>query len=262
MNQVKTGKYIAEKRKKKELTQKELAEKLLVSDKAVSKWERGICLPNIELIKPLSEILDISIEALLSGEDEMKAADDACLVESAVKLYSTEIRKKERNKMIMVSIIIIVLISVLVVLPLYSKYNSSRYDEKAQDSWIKASTAIADILDLTHDIEKGGYVISQIKYADLRLYVYNGIEKVSDFESNTREGEKVNSLCKEAESLIHVVDTIESNAQVYYDNGGELYECSQAEIQQLRDFLNSLPVIHDEINNEMGINSPGISHLY
>ena len=69
MNQIKTGKYIAEKRKKKGLTQKELAEKLLVSDKAVSKWERGICLPNIELIKPLSEILDISIDALLSGED-------------------------------------------------------------------------------------------------------------------------------------------------------------------------------------------------
>ena len=110
MNQIKTGKYIAEKRKKKGLTQKELAEKLLVSDKAVSKWERGICLPNIELIKPLSEILDISIDALLSGEDEPKAADDACLVASAVKLYSTEIRKKERNKMIMVSIIIIVLI--------------------------------------------------------------------------------------------------------------------------------------------------------
>ena len=42
MNQLKIGKYIAEKRKKKELTQKELAEKLLVSDKAVSKWERGI----------------------------------------------------------------------------------------------------------------------------------------------------------------------------------------------------------------------------
>ena len=154
MNQIKTGKYIAEKRKKKGHTQKELAEKLLVSDKAVSKWERGICLPNIELIKPLSEILDISIDALLSGEDEPKAADDACLVASAVKLYSTEIRKKERNKMIMVSIIIIVLISALVVLPLYSKYNSSRYDEKAQDSWIKASTAIIDILDLTHDIEK------------------------------------------------------------------------------------------------------------
>ena len=89
MNQIKTGKYIAEKRKKKGLTQKELAEKLLVSDKAVSKWERGICLPNIELIKPLSEILDISIDALLSGEDEPKAADDACLVASAVKLYST-----------------------------------------------------------------------------------------------------------------------------------------------------------------------------
>ena len=75
----------------------------------------------------------------------------------------------------------------------------------------------------------------------------------------TREGEKVNSLCEEAENLIiHVMSTIENNAQVYYGNGGECYECSQTEIQQLKDFLNSLPRIHDEINNEMGINSPGI----
>ena len=67
MNQIKIGKYITEKRQRKGLTQKDIAEKLLVSDKAVSKWERGICLPNIELIKPLSEILDISMESLLSG---------------------------------------------------------------------------------------------------------------------------------------------------------------------------------------------------
>ena len=62
MNQIKIGKYITEKRQRKGLTQKDIAEKLLVSDKAVSKWERGICLHNIELIKPLYEILDISME--------------------------------------------------------------------------------------------------------------------------------------------------------------------------------------------------------
>ena len=48
MNQIKIGKYITEKRQRKGLTQKDIAEKLLVSDKAVSKWERGICLPNID----------------------------------------------------------------------------------------------------------------------------------------------------------------------------------------------------------------------
>ena len=62
--------------------------------------------------------------------------------------------------------------------------------------------------------------------------------------------------------IVNIMGAIEHNAQVYFDDGGERYECSQTEIQQLKHFLNSLPVIHDEINNEMGINSPGISHLY
>ena len=263
MNQIKIGKYIAEKRQGKGLTQKSLAEKLLVSDKAVSKWERDICLPNVELIKPLTEILDISIESLLSGEDEIESVDDTCVVMSAIKLYGPEIKKKERNKIVMVSIIIIILIFALVVLPLYSKYNLSRYDQKAQDAWIEASSTLIDLLDSAYAIEKDGYIINQTEYADLKFYLYNSIEKVSVFHSNTREGEKVNSLCEEAENLIiHVMSTIENNAQVYYGNGGECYECSQTEIQQLKDFLNSLPRIHDEINNEMGINSPGISHLY
>ena len=56
MDQVKIGKYIAEKRRSKNMTQKSLAEQLMVSDKAVSKWERGICLPKAELLLPLSEI--------------------------------------------------------------------------------------------------------------------------------------------------------------------------------------------------------------
>ena len=69
MNYDKIGKFIQEKRKEKNLTQKELAKKLGVSDKAISKWERGICCPDISLLKDLSSILDISINELLSGED-------------------------------------------------------------------------------------------------------------------------------------------------------------------------------------------------
>ncbi len=68
MNQEKIGKFIAEIRKQKKLTQEQLAEKLGVSINAVSKWERGICLMDMSLLKPLSEILDISINEILSGE--------------------------------------------------------------------------------------------------------------------------------------------------------------------------------------------------
>lgn len=69
MNLVKIGRYIAEKRKSLGLTQRQLAEKLGKSDKSVSKWERGICLPDVSLYLELCEILGISINEFLAGED-------------------------------------------------------------------------------------------------------------------------------------------------------------------------------------------------
>ncbi|MCM1052879.1 MAG: helix-turn-helix domain-containing protein [Ruminococcus sp.] len=68
MDQEKIGKFIAESRKKKNLTQENIALKLGVSINAVSKWERGICLMDMSLLKPLSEILDVKIIDILAGE--------------------------------------------------------------------------------------------------------------------------------------------------------------------------------------------------
>ena len=69
MDLVKIGKYIAEKRKALGLTQRQVAEKLGMSDKSVSKWERGICLPDVSVYSPLCEILGISLNEFLAGED-------------------------------------------------------------------------------------------------------------------------------------------------------------------------------------------------
>ena len=63
MDLVKIGKYIAGKRKALGMTQKQLAEKLNMSDKSVSKWERGICLPDVSVYMELCEILGISIKS-------------------------------------------------------------------------------------------------------------------------------------------------------------------------------------------------------
>lgn len=68
MNQEKIGKFILECRKEKKLTQTELAEKLGVTDKSVSNLENGRNMPDLSLFKPLCEILDISINDLISGE--------------------------------------------------------------------------------------------------------------------------------------------------------------------------------------------------
>ena len=68
INNEKFGQFLAEIRKEKQMTQKELAEKLFVSDKTVSKWERGNSMPNVTLLIPIADVLGITVTELLKGE--------------------------------------------------------------------------------------------------------------------------------------------------------------------------------------------------
>lgn len=68
MNQLVTGKFIALKRKQKNLTQEQLAEKLGVSNKTISKWETGKCMPDYSIIKSLCEELEVTVAELMDGE--------------------------------------------------------------------------------------------------------------------------------------------------------------------------------------------------
>ena len=61
INNEKVGSYISELRKAKKLTQKDLADKLYVSDKTVSKWERGVSMPSIHLLMPLANLFDFTV---------------------------------------------------------------------------------------------------------------------------------------------------------------------------------------------------------
>ena len=68
MDQIKIGKFIAERRRNVNLTQMQLSEKLGITDKAISKWERGISLPDTSIMLELCDILGISVNELLNGE--------------------------------------------------------------------------------------------------------------------------------------------------------------------------------------------------
>lgn len=68
VNNEKFGKFLSEVRKEKSMTQKELADKLFVSDKTVSKWERGNSMPNVSLLIPIADVLGITVTELLKGE--------------------------------------------------------------------------------------------------------------------------------------------------------------------------------------------------
>ncbi len=110
MNLIKIGKFIAESRKNKNLTQEELAEKLFITDRAVSKWERGLSLPDADKMLDLCNILDINVNELLIGEkidmkDNEKKTEELLL----------ELAKQEeiKNKKIMTSMWFIMITSTL-----------------------------------------------------------------------------------------------------------------------------------------------------
>lgn len=104
MDLLKTGKLISEARKNKNLTQKDLASKLSISDKAISKWERGLCFPDISLLIPLSEILDISLYELLSGEKiEKEKVDDT--LKNTIN-YTNHIIKKNKKRSFLIYFIL------------------------------------------------------------------------------------------------------------------------------------------------------------
>lgn len=72
MDQIKMGKFISQLRKEKGLTQKDIGDKLNITDNSVSKWERGINAPDIYYLGPLSEIFNVSVSELLNGEKQIK----------------------------------------------------------------------------------------------------------------------------------------------------------------------------------------------
>ncbi len=97
MDAKKIGLFIADARKKKKITQAELGEYLNVTDKAVSKWECGKCLPDSSLFEELSKVLEVSMSELLKGE---YIEPESLEVESnkTINLLLTEIQNLKRNE--------------------------------------------------------------------------------------------------------------------------------------------------------------------
>lgn len=112
MNNDKIGKFIAKLRKDKKMTQLELANKLHVTDRAVSHWENGRRLPDISLFQSICEIFDISVSELISGE---KIAKDKIIKKSDENIIHT-LNTNKKNKKDFIRIIIMLFISILVLI--------------------------------------------------------------------------------------------------------------------------------------------------
>ncbi len=98
LNQEKIGKFIAERRKVQELTQRQLAEQLCVSDKAVSKWETGRSMPDNALLLDLCAMLSISVNELLSGELLPEGSYHRKAEENMMNLMQETENEKKMNK--------------------------------------------------------------------------------------------------------------------------------------------------------------------
>lgn len=98
MNKLTIGQYIAKKRKEKNLTQEQLAENLGVSNKTISKWENGKCMPDYSIIQNLCKELEISISELMDGENtdnnSVRLYDDTQIMDLLKRTQVLEFQKR------------------------------------------------------------------------------------------------------------------------------------------------------------------------
>ena len=141
MNQIKIGNFIARKRKEHNLTQKQLADKLSISDKAISKWENGRCMPDVAVMLDLCNVLNITVNDLLNGEvvimENYKEKSEELLLEMVKE-------KEESDKMLLIAEVIIGIVSLipLLIATVFVAYN------QGIEEWVRTITVLASIIPL------------------------------------------------------------------------------------------------------------------
>lgn len=146
MDKEKMGKFISEARKAKGLTQKDLASIIYISDKAVSKWERGLSFPDIEILESLAGALDVSIVELLKSERIKKLEPDTeSLIKDTLQLTKDE-NKKNKKRNIVISSVIITILTLLGIIFFY--LTTPKYDKNlasVQDYILGKSNIIGEV---------------------------------------------------------------------------------------------------------------------
>ena len=115
MNQEKFARFITQRRKQLNLTQKDIAEKLHVSISAVSKYERGLSYPDITLLEPLSQILEVTIVDLFKGEISRNDLSSLEASDLFLELISKQRLKEYRRKILLSDILYIILLFITAV---------------------------------------------------------------------------------------------------------------------------------------------------
>ncbi len=190
MDQERIGKLIAELRKDNNMTQVELANKLGITDRAISKWENGRGMPDLSLLKPLCEILGISINELLSGEKLSQDEYQEKIEENIINTIDYTNKKIQKTKRI-IKIVLLVFLSLVVALTavFFIDVNRMRNNEAVLFStWGYSYAPPIDIKEdeiehaiIKYLIEKGDnestHHENEKTFASMRIYLLEEIER-------------------------------------------------------------------------------------
>lgn len=180
MNQQKLGNFISKLRKEKGLTQQDLANELNLTDKAISKWERGLSCPDISLLIPLSEILEVSVNELLLGEklnnNVTKSSADKSTKE-AIKISINELtRNKKKNKLLKYSLLILIfIIFIIITFQIIRNYNEKLEKEEVNKIILKVKKNLETLHYRVDDpVRSPNYLIDykNITYVIPKILVY------------------------------------------------------------------------------------------
>ena len=122
MDATKFGLFVAEMRKENHMTQAELATKIKVTDKAVSRWERGLGFPDIHLLEPLAEALGVSVLELMKSEKNVetniKCGDADLIVTDTIKAveHQKQVERQQEKRMILITIGVVAISSIFALL--------------------------------------------------------------------------------------------------------------------------------------------------
>jgi transcriptional regulator with XRE-family HTH domain len=170
MDYDKIGKFIQEKRKEKDLTQKELAKKIYLTDKAISKWERGLGCPDVSVLEDLSNVLEVSILSILTGEEHEEEEVNSAILKTINYSKNQEKSNFKRNA---TNFFLIIIFSVIGFL-LHANIAHMLYLEKINKVGISYETLSESIL-FMENIEENINTIknSNLKYSEDDMKVIN-----------------------------------------------------------------------------------------
>ena len=217
MNQEKIGKFIYDLRKKYNLTQAELASRLHVTAQAISKWENGRGVPDIELLKKLSEEFNVSISELIEGKEEKKKSKMAIIVS--------------------LSIISMILITTIAFLILTNQVSTFNFSSLICDNESFSLNGV-----IAYNSNKKSIYISNIEYCDKLVAETKFINVECILYENTENGEreiaKLGNLDMDSNSgskyLSELLENIEFNIDDYDCN------CNSTTCNSLHITINAL----------------------